>query len=439
MFIGGEAGGESNVGYSGNPRQNPRQAPYVEKPVTDEPPLVDTEEARLNGQSLRRFVRNAVTNEMRQREATLEGKASRENTSEQIEKEKAKAKERRKSSIKRRGSKKPTVVKCEIEGCKARAIIHPNGAKLCGKHKADDFNTRGRVSLKALGFKMDWKRAKKIEVRPVALAQLRACSSTLSVMEMLACRPKRQDAGKGHDYKVFGVIDDSRSISQTPYLLLDTVRFSSSKKCVPLTQMLIEYMGVKPPLLVVSITGADFNSTIDLKAKIKAIMDSAVTKMKNVWFITTGLGAGVSAMVGRAVADFRKMLPGRNDGMMPVIGIIPWSDVPEDRRAKLGEDLKIKNPDGSGNFITQSPRRVEYTAAGTPQWPDLDDCHTHYFFARDGSEDHNKSQTCKQQILDDQQQQILDDQRAANRLTKDLEDALKEEVKYMEHLRKWRR
>ena len=62
------------VGYSGNPRQNPRQAPYVEKPVTDEPPLLDTEEARLNGQSLRRFVRNAVTNEMRQREATLEGK-----------------------------------------------------------------------------------------------------------------------------------------------------------------------------------------------------------------------------------------------------------------------------------------------------------------------------------------------------------------------------
>lgn len=330
-----------------------------------------------------------------------------------------------------RGSKHK-VVKCEIESCDDNAIIHPNGAKLCGKHKAADDNTRGRVSLKALGFKMDWKRAKKIDMRPVALAQLRACSSTLSVMKLLACRPRQQ----GHDYKVFGVIDDSRSISQTPYLLLDTVRFSSSKKCVPLTQMLIEYMGVKPPLLVVSITGADFNSTIDLKAKIKAIMDSAVTEMKNVWFITTGLGAGASAMVGRAVADFRKMMPGSNEGMMPVIGIIPWSDVPEDRRAKLGENIQIKNPDGSGDFITghsvghKSPRRVEYTAAGTPQWPDLDDCHTHYFFARDGSEDH-KSQTRKQQILDDQ--------RAANRLTKDLEDALKEEVKYMEHLRKWRR
>ena len=346
-----------------------------------------------------------------------------------------KARSRGKEREKARGRDK---VICEIEGCSKVAIIFPNGAKLCPQHKAEDDNTRGRVSLKALGFKMDWKRAQKSyqgsnitkekkKTQLQAMAQLRACSSTLSVMQLLACRPKQH----GEDYKIFGLIDDSRSINQTPYLLLDTCRYFSSKECVPLMQMLIEYMGVKPPLMVVSITGADFDNTIDLKVKIKAIIDSAVTEMTNVWFITTGMGSGVSAMVGRAVADFRKMLPGRNEGMMPVIGIIPWSEVPSSKRAMLGENL-VENDVTAHSLGYKSPRRVEYTANSTAQWPDLDDCHTHYFFVRDGSEDH---QTLKKS----QNERIVDDQQAANRFTKDFEDAIKEEVKYMVHLRKWRR
>ena len=206
-------------------------------------------------------------------------------------------------------------LKCEIEGCTAKnAAVGENKSTLCAEHKAEDSNVRGRVSLKALGFKMDWKLAKLPAEHAKANAQLRGCASTLAVMNLLACGST--EAATKADKKIFGLIDDSRSISQTPYMLLDAAKYSSSKKCVPLMQMLIEYMGVKQPLLVVSITGADFDSTIDLKPKIKAILDNAVTEMKNVWFITTGVGAGVSAMIGRAVADYRKMMPGGSTGMM---------------------------------------------------------------------------------------------------------------------------
>jgi hypothetical protein len=78
-----------------------------------------------------------------------------------------------------------------------------------------------------------------------------------------------------------------------PALHCEQDKFSDAKKCVPLVQMLMQYMGVQKPLLVVSITGARRDDTVALLDSIKAIMDAAVTEMKNVWFITTGLGDGV--------------------------------------------------------------------------------------------------------------------------------------------------
>ena len=50
---------------------------------------------------------------------------------------------------------------------------------------------------------------------------------------------------------------------------------------------------------MVSITGSRRDDTVDLLDNIKSIMDAAVTEMKNVWFITTGLGDGVAAMVAK--------------------------------------------------------------------------------------------------------------------------------------------
>ena len=46
----------------------------MEEPVKEDRKPPETEAAQLHGQSLRRFVRNTVTNDQGQRDATLEGK-----------------------------------------------------------------------------------------------------------------------------------------------------------------------------------------------------------------------------------------------------------------------------------------------------------------------------------------------------------------------------
>jgi hypothetical protein len=76
-------------------------------------------------------------------------------------------------------------------------------------------------------------------------------------------------------------------------------------------------------LLVVSIIGAQRDDAIQLLHSIRLILKEAVTEMKNVWFLTTGLGDGVAAMVAKAVADYRQLLDGGIDsGLMPVIAIV---------------------------------------------------------------------------------------------------------------------
>lgn len=45
-----------------------------------------------------------------------------------------------------------------------------------------------------------------------------------------------------------------------------------------------------------------------------------------------GLGDGISNMVAKTVAAFRKSQ--ENPSILPVIGVVPWSDVPE-RQVKM--------------------------------------------------------------------------------------------------------
>eukprot|EP00729_Bicosta_minor_P013108 gene13108-31409_t len=75
--MGRNAGAGGHASY--NPRVSGAAAKYVEEPVKEDRKPPETEAAQLHGQSLRRFVRNTVTNDQGQRDATLEGKASHEN------------------------------------------------------------------------------------------------------------------------------------------------------------------------------------------------------------------------------------------------------------------------------------------------------------------------------------------------------------------------
>jgi hypothetical protein len=120
----------------------------------------------------------------------------------------------------------------------------------------------------------------------------------------------------------YGLIDDSRSISQAPFMVVDVERFNSAKACVPLAQLLIEYMGLKAPLLIVTITGASKEAGILALEKVRALLKAAVAEMSHCWFITSGLTDGVAALVAQAVAEHRKQIPGADSRTMPVIGIV---------------------------------------------------------------------------------------------------------------------
>ena len=116
-------------------------------------------------------------------------------------------------------------------------------------------------------------------------------------------------------------------------MLLDADVYTNAAACIPLVQLMIEYMGMKPPLMLVSFHGASEEAAIKQLAQVKEVIKTSVTEMDRVWFLTSGLGSGVSAIVAKAVDDFRKLIPGGADSsVMPVIGIVPWSDVPRSQQ-----------------------------------------------------------------------------------------------------------
>ena len=183
-----------------------------------------------------------------------------------------------------------------------------------------------KVSLQALGFKTPWKLMNEPSKKKVVIAQLEKCATTLGLMDALASQDPGVQTADGEHEKVFGVLDNTESLVQAPFMLLDADRFNDSFSCIPLVQLMIEYMGMKPPLMLVSFHGATEEVAIKHLAQVEEIIKTSVTEMSRVWFITSGLSTGVAAMVAKAVSDFRKLIPGGADSsVMPVIGIVPWS------------------------------------------------------------------------------------------------------------------
>lgn len=129
----------------------------------------------------------------------------------------------------------------------------------------EDQKKRDESSLEALGFKsMDWRLAEKGNNLAAAWEGVRSCQNTLALMSEFAAPPPDQPDVP----KAYGTLDFPTSIGQAPYMLLHSSKFQGGPACLPLVQLLIEYLGLKPPRLIVSCIGAETENQIDIIQKV---------------------------------------------------------------------------------------------------------------------------------------------------------------------------
>eukprot|EP00039_Didymoeca_costata_P006297 m.88994 g.88994 ORF g.88994 m.88994 type:complete len:2000 (+) comp13201_c0_seq2:35-6034(+) len=281
----------------------------------------------------------------------------------------------------------------------------------------EDQATRDRTTLEGLGFRgLDWFVATTPESLGTASARFISCRTTLNIMRYFT-------EGSGDKQGAYGFLDFKGSIGQAPFMLLHADRFDNSKKCIPLVQLMIEYMGIKPPRLIVSVGGSHRTDLLRSEEKLKEILKNGLSEMSDVWFLTDGLGDGISNMVAKTVAAFRKSQ--ENPSILPVIGVVPWSDVPERQQNNiLGDD---GSPDGGRK--SSRPKRVTYVPNdAATSWPDLDSNHTHFIFVRGGEKQKAYGNTVTS----------IEDLAAALRFKKDFQDAMTEDIEYFEQVKEWR-
>lgn len=121
----------------------------------------------------------------------------------------------------------------------------------------------------------------------------------------------------------------------------------------------------QPPRLVISVSGAETSEQLGtMRADIERTLKHAFSEITDVWFLTSGLGDGVSKQVGKIVSDFREMHAMEND-TMPVIGIVPWSDVPSHKVRRRGRvDARAAGP---RLFVVPAPRAL-LAGAAVAEW-----------------------------------------------------------------------
>ncbi|XP_039539523.1 transient receptor potential cation channel subfamily M member 2 isoform X2 [Pimephales promelas] len=147
------------------------------------------------------------------------------------------------------------------------------------------------------------------------------------------------------------------------------VRVSSSTTCESLYQLMTEQWKLRPPNLLVSVTGGakNFNMKNHLKDKFRRGLIK-VAQTTGAWILTGGTNAGVMKHVGMAVRDYT-LSSGLMEGQMIVIGVAPWGVI-------HNRDTLI-HPEGCFP--------AHYSLDEQGQGSCLDINHTHFILVDDGT------------------------------------------------------
>jgi len=129
---------------------------------------------------------------------------------------------------------------------------------------------------------------------------------------------------------------------QAPYIVVDSNGFSAERNdkdtntiatdggdslnlvIAGVVKTMITTMGIKPPRLVISVSGEQ--NAIVPPENLEQVLMNGLAETDDLWVITSGLNQGVSAMVAQLVTDLRASSD-VGDFAIPVIGIMPFGVV----------------------------------------------------------------------------------------------------------------
>ncbi|XP_058248309.1 transient receptor potential cation channel subfamily M member 2 [Hemibagrus wyckioides] len=149
------------------------------------------------------------------------------------------------------------------------------------------------------------------------------------------------------------------------------VRVSSDTPVEKLYQLMTEYWKLKPPNLLISVTGGakNFYMKNDLKNKFRRGLIK-VAQTTGAWILTGGTHAGVMKHVGRAVRDYN-LSSNAVGGQIVAIGVVTWGVI-HNRKALVHRD---------GRF----PAYYYLDEPGQGRLSCLDVNHSHFLLVDDGT------------------------------------------------------
>ena len=171
-----------------------------------------------------------------------------------------------------------------------------------------------------------------------------------------------------------GIIDFSGSPRQAPYIIVDASTFTrerqdfstlrsradgKNQQMLKFIEMMVQGMGVKPPRLVISVSGEQ--DDIVAPDNLERVLRNGLAETSDLWVITNGLNQGASQLVAKLVNTLRASSE-VSDFSIPVIGIIPYCLLKYKALFQAHKDVKPQSRKVSVDFadyINGASKEVE--------------------------------------------------------------------------------